>query len=288
MGGRKNKKPPPHPSPGALFLTLFVKVNITVTLHTLKSLALVSGNARHVYVLLGPAGRIAIFLAPLRTSFFFPLVFFICFLFEALPTCVIVWPLSACLLQSTLQQPSPPPKTHPPSPARSLPPCGSLQTGFPPLPPHPPYQALQAKSSSFRTGPPVLKLLLLLRQSLSSATSSPAPSLCLSCKDHFSQRWRHLICFFFFFFTYGIASVHFCFIVIMKFADIVAVIVDDVDDDCFLMMMMMISWLFNIGLYAVFSYSPAPPTPPLHPYHCLRGRLQVSVEKARGGVLFIF
>lgn len=47
--------------PEALILTLFIKVNITVTLHTLKSLALVSGNARRVYVLLGPAGRIAIF-----------------------------------------------------------------------------------------------------------------------------------------------------------------------------------------------------------------------------------
>lgn len=61
---------------------------------------------------------------------------------------------------------------------------------------------------------------------------------------------------FFLGFTYGIASVHFYFIVVMKFADIVAVIIDDIDDDCFLMT---ISWLFNIGLYAVFSFSPAPP-----------------------------
>lgn len=38
---------------------------------------------------------------------------------------------------------------------------------------------------------------------------------------------------------------HFYFIVVMKFADIVAVIIDDIDDDCFLMI---ISWLFNIGL----------------------------------------
>lgn len=68
-------------------------------------------------------------------------------LLEVLPTCVIVWPLSACLLQSAvLQQPSPPPSI---SHARSLPPCGPLQTSFPPLPsPFPP------KSSSFRTGPP--------------------------------------------------------------------------------------------------------------------------------------
>lgn len=51
---------------------------------------------------------------------------------------------------------------------------------------------------------------------------------------------------------------HFYFVV-MKFADIVAVIIDDKNNDCFLMMMK-ISWLFNIGLYAVFSFSPAPPT----------------------------
>lgn len=50
----------------------------------------------------------------------------------------------------------------------------------------------------------------------------------------------------------------FYFIVVMKFADIVAVIIDDIDNDCFLMMT--ISWLFlNIGRYAVFSFSPAPP-----------------------------
>lgn len=50
---------------------------------------------------------------------------------------------------------------------------------------------------------------------------------------------------------------HFYLIVVMEFADIVAVIIDDIDNDCFLIM---ISWLFNIGLYAVFSFSPAPPT----------------------------
>lgn len=55
------------------------------------------------------------------------------------------------------------------------------------------------------------------------------------------------------------AIVHFYFIIVMKFADIVAVIIDDIDNDCFLMMMMIL-WLFNIGLYAVFSFSPAPPT----------------------------
>lgn len=70
----------------------------------------------------------------------------------------------------TLQQPSPHPS------ACSLPPCGSLRTCFPPLPP----PGLQAKSSSFRTGPPVLNLLLLLRQSLSSATSNSTLSLSVS------------------------------------------------------------------------------------------------------------
>lgn len=38
----------------------------------------------------------------------------------------------------------------------------------------------------------------------------------------------------FFFFIYGIASVHFFYFnVVMKFADIVAVIIGDMDDDCF-------------------------------------------------------
>lgn len=46
---------------------------------------------------------------------------------------------------------------------------------------------------------------------------------------------------FFLCFTYGIASVHFCCIVVIKFADIVAVIIDDIDNDCFLMV---ISQLF--------------------------------------------
>lgn len=103
------------------------------------------------------------------------------------------------------------------------------------------------------------------------------------------------MCFFLLDFTYGIASVHFYLIVVMKFADIVAVIIDDIDNDCFLMM---ISWLFNIGLYAVFSFSPAPPTASkteavcsveaglsraARPYETL----QISVEKAGGGVLYV-
>lgn len=51
-------------------VTLIIKVNITVTLHTLKSLALVSGNAQRVYVLLDPAGRIAIFFVLSSSSFY--------------------------------------------------------------------------------------------------------------------------------------------------------------------------------------------------------------------------
>lgn len=165
--------------PQALILTLFIKVNITVTLHTLKSLALVSGNAQPVHVLLGPAGRIAIF--------FVLLIFFL--------LCSTGGPANLCDSVATeclsaagctaLQQLSP----HPT--ARSMPPCGSLQTAPPlPTPPtHPP--GLHAQSSSFRTGPPVLNLLLLLRQSLFSATSDSSLALSLSCKDHFIQRWRH-------------------------------------------------------------------------------------------------
>lgn len=112
MMGAAGGDPPPPP---ALTVTLFIKVNITVTLHTLKSLALVSGNAQPVHVLLGPAGRTAIFFRPSRFVF----VFFFCFvLLEALPTCVIVWPLSACLLQGALLCSSP----HPtPLLAQSLP-----------------------------------------------------------------------------------------------------------------------------------------------------------------------
>lgn len=100
--------------------------------------------------------------------------------------------------------------------------------------------------------------------------------------------------FYFLGFTYGFAIVHFYFIVVMKFADIVAVIIDDIDDDCFLMMIL---WLFNIGLYAVFSFSPAPPTASEAEAVCSlevqytsavqQGHtqtLQISVEKAGGGL----
>lgn len=105
-------------------LTLFIKVNITVTWHTFKSLALVSG--KRVYVLLGPAGRLAF--SSVLFFFFFSPVFF---LSKALPTCVIVWPLSACLLQSAVLCCSPhPPPTPPLVFHRSLPPCRSYRLAF--------------------------------------------------------------------------------------------------------------------------------------------------------------
>ncbi len=68
------------------------------------------------------------------------------------------------------------------------------------------------------------------------------------------------------FLVYGIASVHFFyFIVVMKFADIVAVIIDDIDNDCFLKM---ISWLFKYrSLCSVQLLS--------CPSHSLRGRSSV-------------
>lgn len=186
-----------------------IKVDITVTLQLLKSLSLVSGNTRRVHVLLGSAGRIA----PTPTP-----AFGLFLLLEVLPTCVIVWPLSACLLQSAvLQQPSPPPSI---SHARSLPPCGPLQTSFPPLPsPFPP------KSSSFRTGPPPC-----IESTTTTATPESVSNLhfhsllpSLSCKDHFiRRRSRLMFCFivfspfFFLLFFIGVAGVHFNFVLLWE------------------------------------------------------------------------
>lgn len=92
-------------------LTLFVKVNITVTLQTLKSLALVSGKTLDVFMFywIQQGG------SPSSSSFFVSF-----FLLEALPTCVIVWPLSACLLRSAVLCSSPHPRPPPPSLAASL------------------------------------------------------------------------------------------------------------------------------------------------------------------------
>lgn len=103
-------------------------------------------------------------------------VFFLSFcLSEALPTCMIMWPLSACLLQSVPEPPYslqrlPPP--HTPSP--------SLGTGPRTGSPSPPDVSGGAWSSSDTTGPPPcsrLVLRLLRRQSLSSATSTLSLSL---------------------------------------------------------------------------------------------------------------
>lgn len=126
---------------------LFIKVNITVTLHTslIQSLALVSGN---IDVPLDPAGRLAI-----SCSF--------CCLSIKGPAnlCYIV--ATECLSAaecSALRQPSPP------SPFAHCLPADPYKTGFPP---HLPLD-LQAKSS----------VRLLLRQSLCSTTSTS--TLCLS------------------------------------------------------------------------------------------------------------
>lgn len=100
-------------------LTFFIKVNITVTLHTLKSLALVSGNA--CLSSTGSSREDCHLLRP-----------FFCLLSTGGPAYLCDSVATECLPAaecSALQQPSP----HPP--LRSLPPCGSLQTGFPPLPP---------------------------------------------------------------------------------------------------------------------------------------------------------
>lgn len=180
-----------------------IKVNITVTLHTLKSLALVSGNTQSVCST-GSSREDRHLLS--RLSLFV----FLFFLSEALPTCVIVWPLSACLLQSAVLCSSPHSSLLPSLPLTLCLPADSYRLAsllfLPSL-------GLQAKSSSFRTGLPVINLLLLLRQSLSSATSTS--TLYLSCNDHFSQRWRcWCVVFFSLGFTYGLASVHFYFIVV--------------------------------------------------------------------------
>lgn len=90
----------------------------------------------------------------LSLFFVFSGVFFVLFfcLSEALPTCVKVWPLSACLLRSTLLCSSP----HPILPlAHSLPPCGSLQDW---LPSSSSLFGLQVKSSSFRNWPTCIKI----------------------------------------------------------------------------------------------------------------------------------
>lgn len=107
------------PPPPVQAAALIIQVNITVILHILKSIAFVSGNVlrstrssredRHVLLW--------------SFFFFFPSS-------EALPTCVIVWPLSACLPQRARLCSSPRPPSLPL--AHSTPPCGHLQTRFSP------------------------------------------------------------------------------------------------------------------------------------------------------------
>lgn len=224
-----------------------IKVDITVTLQLLKSLSLVSGNTRRVRVLLGPAGRIAILSPP-------PSTFFGLFLLlEVLPTCVIVWPLSACLLQSAvLQQPSPPPSI---SHARSLPPCGPLQTS--------------SSSFSFSSQEQLLQnwlatlywiyyslLLLLLHQSLSATSTSTLSSRLSPARITLSGDgvdWCFVLLYFplLFFLLFFLLELLVCILILFcceKFADIVAVIMND----CYI-------WWFH-GFYAVFILFPVPPT----------------------------
>lgn len=192
-------------------------------------------------VLLGPAGRTAMFFCG-PFFFFFPSL-------EALPTCVIVWPLSACLPQRARLCSSPRHHHHhhptPQPTARSTPPCGHLQTCF----------SSPAKSSSFRTGPPVFNfLLLLLRQRLSSTTSSVSflQGSLYPETEMFDS---------FLFFSVALMDLPLCisFYVVCLFvvAKRVDVVVGDADDDCVLIIMIFMAFLI-IGLYAVMSFSPAP------------------------------
>lgn len=109
-------------TPTRLILTLLYQSKYHCYIATLKSLALVSGNAQRVRVLLGPAGRIAI------SSVLFCLFSIggpanLC---DSVATECL--PAAECGAAAALIPPFPPPH-------HSLPPCGSLQTGFPPLPP---------------------------------------------------------------------------------------------------------------------------------------------------------
>lgn len=121
-------------------------------------------------VLLGPAGRTAMFfcgppLPPPPTSS------------EALPTCVIVWPLSACLQQRARLCSSP---RHPPSPPpayRSL--DASLRTPTDSLPPPQPRAALSELAHLYS---------VYYYCCARVCPQQPPPSL--SCKDHFIRRRR--------------------------------------------------------------------------------------------------
>lgn len=115
--------------------------------------------------------------------------FFVLFLLEALPTCVIVWPLSACLLQSAVLCSSP----HSSLPLALCLPADSYRLAsllF--LPPGPPGQ-----EQLFQNWPTCNKFTTTAAPE-SVLSNLHFHSLYLSCKDHFSQRWRCLMFFFFF------------------------------------------------------------------------------------------
>lgn len=151
--------------------SLFIKVNITVTLRKIFSLAVVEK--------LGPAGRIGIFFS----SFFL----FVFVGLEALPTCVIVWPLSACLPQRAVLCSSPQPAPHPlraPPPPRHCSLDASLRIPTDRL--LLPYFSQASRPIAARRNCPapcVLNLKLLLHQSLSSANLSCSVSLLQGSPD---------------------------------------------------------------------------------------------------------
>ena len=142
---------------------------------------------------------------------------------------MIVWPLSACLLQSAVLCGSPHPSC---TLARCLP-AGPYR-----LAPHPPPPPLgpPGQEQLFQNWPTCITFTTTTPESVLS--NLHFHSLCLSCKVHFSQRWRRLMCVFVFFFWFSLIELPVCiflFYCCKKFADIVAVIIDDIVDDCFLM-----------------------------------------------------
>lgn len=141
-------------------------------------------------VLLGPAGRTAMFFCGPFFFVFFPSP-------EALPTCVIVWPLSACLPQRARLCSSPRPSSLPLAPRL---PADTYRLASPLPPP--------AKSSSSE-----LAHLYSIYYYCCARVCPQQPPPSLSCKDHFIQRRRLLTFFFYYFFfflgrTYGFAIVH--------------------------------------------------------------------------------
>lgn len=141
--------------------SLSIRVNITVTLQTVttESLALASGIVGPCCSPGGSGGGRWPFHSFLSFSWFLssPL--------EALPTCVMVWSLSACLLQSAEHCSRPHPSSLAPA---------SLRIPTDPPPPPPPPLGPPGQEQLFQNWPHMcwIFFLLLLLQSLSSAAST--------------------------------------------------------------------------------------------------------------------